>query len=163
MRISDCSSDVCSSDLLVDPDHHPGHRAQHMVARRQGAESIGAIVQAGEAVAAGDQHGRKSVGRENRTPTITASRRAATPAAVRTARPAPGAVTARACAPASARAKAHPRPSPSPAPRHRRTGAANAPRRARAPPGRSEEHTSEQSLMRNSYAVFCLKKKTKKT
>src|SRR3546814_3078546 len=28
---------------------------------------------------------------------------------------------------------------------------------------RSEEHTSElQSLMRNSYAVFCLKKKTKK-
>src|SRR3546814_5997335 len=30
-------------------------------------------------------------------------------------------------------------------------------------PGRSEEHTSElQSLMRNSYAVFCLKKKKKK-
>src|SRR3546814_6758904 len=29
---------------------------------------------------------------------------------------------------------------------------------------RSEEHTSElQSLMRNSYAVFCLKKKTKPT
>src|SRR3546814_16342400 len=29
-------------------------------------------------------------------------------------------------------------------------------------PLRSEEHTSElQSLMRNSYAVFCLKKKTK--
>src|SRR3546814_4461079 len=31
-------------------------------------------------------------------------------------------------------------------------------------PARSEEHTSElQSLMRISYAVFCLKKKTKKT
>src|SRR3546814_1922388 len=31
-------------------------------------------------------------------------------------------------------------------------------------PPRSEEHTSElQSLMRNSYAVFCLKKKTKHT
>src|SRR3546814_4804591 len=31
-------------------------------------------------------------------------------------------------------------------------------------PGRSEEHTSElQSLMRISYAVFCLKKKIKKT
>src|SRR3546814_6466855 len=30
-------------------------------------------------------------------------------------------------------------------------------------PARSEEHTSElQSLMRTSYAVFCLKKKTKK-
>src|SRR3546814_6842244 len=32
------------------------------------------------------------------------------------------------------------------------------------PGGRSEEHTSElQSLMRISYAVFCLKKKNKKT
>src|SRR3546814_10149105 len=31
----------------------------------------------------------------------------------------------------------------------------------RRPPGRSDEHTSElQSLMRRSYAVFCLKKKT---
>src|SRR3546814_5979757 len=31
-----------------------------------------------------------------------------------------------------------------------------------APPSRSEEHTSElQSLMRKSYAVFCLKKKKK--
>src|SRR3546814_2729944 len=31
-------------------------------------------------------------------------------------------------------------------------------------PARSEEHTSElQSLMRTSYAVFCLKKKNKKT
>src|SRR3546814_1144782 len=38
----------------------------------------------------------------------------------------------------------------------------NAPvlRRKRNHPGRSEEHTSElQSLMRISYAVFCLKKK----
>src|SRR3546814_2925038 len=37
--------------------------------------------------------------------------------------------------------------------------------RGRAPPGekRSEEHTSElQSLMRISYAVFCLKKKKKR-
>src|SRR3546814_8469997 len=34
----------------------------------------------------------------------------------------------------------------------------------RAGPQRSEEHTSElQSLMRISYAVFCLKKKTKHT
>src|SRR3546814_2881165 len=34
---------------------------------------------------------------------------------------------------------------------------------ASATPSRSEEHTSElQSLMRNSYAVFCLKKKTHK-
>src|SRR3546814_3796983 len=37
-------------------------------------------------------------------------------------------------------------------------------RTSRAIHSRSEEHTSElQSLMRNSYAVFCLKKKTKKT
>src|SRR3546814_8925818 len=35
------------------------------------------------------------------------------------------------------------------------------PRMPMTPPGRSEEHTSElQSLMRISYAVFCLKKKT---
>src|SRR3546814_1932186 len=34
------------------------------------------------------------------------------------------------------------------------------PKDAGPKPGRSEEHTSElQSLMRNSYAVFCLKKK----
>src|SRR3546814_5115802 len=33
-----------------------------------------------------------------------------------------------------------------------------------ARPARSEEHTSElQSLMRNTYAVFCLKNKTKTT
>src|SRR3546814_4173380 len=36
--------------------------------------------------------------------------------------------------------------------------------KAAALPGRSEEHTSElQSLMRISYAVFCLTKKTKNT
>src|SRR3546814_6227166 len=43
----------------------------------------------------------------------------------------------------------------------RRIAAANA---AWATKTRSEEHTSElQSLMRLSYAVFCLKKKNKKT
>src|SRR3546814_10378294 len=37
-------------------------------------------------------------------------------------------------------------------------------RRSPRPPPRSEEHTSElQSLMRISYAVFCLKKKNKDT
>src|SRR3546814_10696427 len=48
---------------------------------------------------------------------------------------------------------------PSPGMGRRPTGAR---RTSRASPalGRSEEHTSElQSLMRNSYAVFCLKKK----
>src|SRR3546814_3451402 len=49
-------------------------------------------------------------------------------------------------------AAAHAMDAGAPAPRHRRH------RR------RSEEHTSElQSLMRISYAVFCLKKKKKKT
>src|SRR3546814_6582619 len=45
--------------------------------------------------------------------------------------------------------------------RHRRRGYRR-PRRLRAEGSRSEEHTSElQSLMRISYAVFCLKKKKK--
>src|SRR3546814_12949188 len=46
-----------------------------------------------------------------------------------------------------------------------RTGTPSAGSKTRrsAPPRRSEEHTSElQSLMRKSYAVFCLKKKKKK-
>src|SRR3546814_1557861 len=48
-----------------------------------------------------------------------------------------------------------------PARRGRRCGRAARPARLR---GRSEEHTSElQSLMRISYAVFCLKKKKTKT
>src|SRR3546814_1761391 len=47
------------------------------------------------------------------------------------------------------------------APRRRRDHRPLRPGRARHDGGRSEEHTSElQSLMRISYAVFCLKKKT---
>src|SRR3546814_6688143 len=52
-----------------------------------------------------------------------------------------------------------------PAPPHRRQGIAVPGRRLRAGELqllRSEEHTSElQSLMRSSYAVFCLKKKNR--
>src|SRR3546814_10681665 len=70
--VQTCALPICLARLHYGPN---GFRAQHMVARRQGAESIGAIVQAGEAVAAGDQHGRKSVGRENRTPTRSEERR----------------------------------------------------------------------------------------
>src|SRR3546814_9805876 len=45
-----------------------------------------------------------------------------------------------------------------------RVDVATAPRTARSGATRSEEHTSElQSLMRISYAVFCLKKKNHKT
>src|SRR3546814_6368274 len=59
-------------------------------------------------------------------------------------------------------------PSPVPDERRRLNGWADGPKRRRAAPSprrpaRSEEHTSElQSLMRISYAVFCLKKKTNK-
>src|SRR3546814_10259012 len=65
-------------------------------------------------------------------------------------------------------ASGHRRPTPvaaRPAPTARRT-APTAPLRSshKARRHRSEEHTSElQSLMRNSYAVFCLKKKKKST
>src|SRR3546814_4778609 len=50
-------------------------------------------------------------------------------------------------------------------PRSRSGPASACPKRTcRAGPGRSEEHTSElQSLMRISYAVFCLKKQTNTT
>src|SRR3546814_5684337 len=45
--------------------------------------------------------------------------------------------------------------------RSRAKGEFGSSRRCRGAAGRSEEHTSElQSLMRISYAVFCLKKKT---
>src|SRR3546814_4662028 len=47
---------------------------------------------------------------------------------------------------------------------HRAVGVDDADRHLRAAVERSEEHTSElQSLMRISYAVFCLKKKTTTT
>src|SRR3546814_2601910 len=61
----------------------------------------------------------------------------------------------RAAAP-DARTAGIPRPPAAPARRWRRRGSRHGP----AATDRSEEHTSElQSLMRISYAVFCLKKK----
>src|SRR3546814_4992543 len=63
----------------------------------------------------------------------------------------------RSCSPGSAYARICRAPATSTGSRCRRP-------RADDPPGRSEEHTSElQSLMRISYAVFCLKKKKKNT
>src|SRR3546814_9520565 len=68
--------------------------------------------------------------------------------------------------PAAERLDARHRTGPAGPADHRRTGGV---RRARAAAAgafgpRSEEHTSElQSLMRISYAVFCLKKKNKTT
>src|SRR3546814_8259421 len=47
---------------------------------------------------------------------------------------------------------------------HNTPNKATSTRRSAPASGRSEEHTSElQSLMRTSYAVFCLKKKTPKS
>src|SRR3546814_2500962 len=87
------------------------------------------------------------------------------PPCARTYRPAPkSAPTAliRGCAwpPAPASCK----PKPAPCAVHPITSACAAKGRPRGPCMRSEEHTSElQSLMRISYAVFCLKKKKNNT
>src|SRR3546814_8678162 len=106
MRISDWSSDVCSSDLRQSPVH----------ARGGGGPS-------------------QSRGR--------------TPSHARPEQPCP-----RDRAPPTARRDSHDA-------RHRHNARAPTDRACPNRP-RSEEHTSElQSLMRISYAVFCLKKKNK--
>src|SRR3546814_7354923 len=106
MRISDWSSDVCSSDLLQHLRHHAAgaHQAPDMLDRLDAAE----LHEAG----AGDGVDRLTCRVGNQVQMVAGHH------------------------PASAR---------------------------REVCARSEEHTSElQSLMRISYAVFCLKKKKKK-
>src|SRR3546814_2689288 len=104
MRISDWSSDVCSSDLSAEPPERPGgrrrcHRGVHC--RRRHAAGRDQLCDVGGRDPAGAARGRFDRRDQHRQ-------------------------------------------------RHRRQA------------GRSEEHTSElQSLMRISYAVFCLKKKQK--
>src|SRR3546814_6626727 len=127
MRISDWSSDVCSSDLGV------GGIAVMRLQRREFVETLAQQRRCGgvepldrEAVAhlAGDLAGLAGVGghflgREREVGPVDAE------------------------------------------PRQRRERRVGIERRR---PWRSEEHTSElQSLMRISYAVFCLKKKTNRT
>src|SRR3546814_7415250 len=113
MRISDWSSDVCSSDLRGSPSARRGSASPAAAPRRR-------------------QHGRSGAGPPR--PSCAASHRGEPPIGVR------GEV-------------------------HRqglghRLDFHHLKRRAAA--ARSEEHTSElQSLMRISYAVFCLKKKNK--
>src|SRR3546814_4094923 len=120
MRISDWSSDVCSSDLAGRLSVAGAHR------RRAGHRGLALLAPARRAAAAGRAAAGRAVRRQGR---------------VERARP----------------------PAPSQPGR-------NAP--PQAPPGgnaarlqrRSEEHTSElQSLMRISYAVFCLTKKNTHT
>src|SRR3546814_5330778 len=108
MRISDWSSDVCSSDLRAGEEG--GGQRQHRQAARCGKAAVGSrIVRHRELVQWGRTCGALRRREEGR-------------------RAGPGALGA------SARS-----------------------------PRRSEEHTSElQSLMRISYAVFCLKKKNRK-
>src|SRR3546814_7101722 len=113
MRISDWSSDVCSSDLL-----HP--------------EALDILARAGATVTPGSQRVRLDRG-------LVKAALASAPAAFTL----------------HARNPAHDLPVGG---RNIAFGSV-----ASAPNARSEEHTSElQSLMRISYAVFCLKKKTKK-
>src|SRR3546814_6243768 len=118
MRISDWSSDVCSSDL---PIGHVAHAAREDAAHRfvaadaDGAQRAVAVGDHGHAAVVGlDERGRAGAGRGDERLAAQVLLGVAAPLAA---------------------------------------DAGN----------RSEEHTSElQSLMRISYAGFCLKKKTKK-
>src|SRR3546814_2305528 len=127
MRISDWSSDVCSSDLA--------ERRHNHTATRSTTQSLNGELTAGDETAA-YRHRRLRHRRAG-------CRRAAHPRRSRRVR-------------VRARARARPRGRRIPAAAQRPAGAV-----AHGTAGaRSEEHTSElQSLMRISYAVFCLKKK----
>src|SRR3546814_3117480 len=118
MRISDWSSDVCSSDLKTDArlssQVRPHPRCQDARAGRRASSRQGA-----------QRDDRGSGGLSAACQTTAGAR---------------------------AHRRQHRRRARRLSARHYRTG------------GRSEEHTSElQSLMRISYAVFCLKKKKKTT
>src|SRR3546814_9176565 len=127
LRISDWSSDVCSSDLGID-------RLVRLAAQRLQRRRHDVVGQAGQHLL-GFGHRRVPAGIP---PTATA------PADCSAAWAAPPCSRSRAPADAGRRSRRRPAPAP--------------------PAGRSEEHTSElQSLMRISYAVFCLKKKKKTT
>src|SRR3546814_7037019 len=135
MRISDWSSDVCSSDLLVpprrspyilrDPDPFVDRGPQYVEA----AELLDDAVSYRVVVAFGDEAAEHLVP-DDEDPGVIGIQIARIDAVMD----------------AVVRRRIHHRLEP-----------------ARHPPDRlrSEEHTSElQSLMRISYAVFCLKKKT---
>src|SRR3546814_3603708 len=120
MRISDWSSDVCSSDLDAPPQPPPAEEGDHVGGRLKPM--------------------RRPVGRN---PGGAFLWRLSAPAGR--------------CGPAGEAGS--PRGLQSPG---FRTPRGRCLSRWRAASRRSEEHTSElQSLMRISYAVFCLKKKTK--
>src|SRR3546814_9954040 len=120
MRISDWSSDVCSSDLFRLP-----HR------RHDGGRGGAGAGRAAEELHASDLRPHSTVLEAPRRWQATVSERSSASQPGARATVPPSAAWSTACRRAS--------------PLRRKT--------------RSEEHTSElQSLMRNSYAVFCLKK-----
>src|SRR3546814_5832522 len=116
MRISDCSSDVCSSDLAA------------------GVAENEVVAAAVDRVAGRDRHPGRAMWVD---------------AEVKAADHAPAIAVADACEPAVG-------------PAHEGVQVILGQLLTAVELGRSEEHTSElQSLMRISYAVFCLKKKTR--
>src|SRR3546814_3584455 len=132
MRISDWSSDVCSSDLTWNIlCHASGSNASSLTAFRP----FGSNQRVDSVEKRADRSSNLSSG---------AKARALIVAADRVATRSSGASAISTCAkPSSAT-----------------TARKNSQRRLRDSPSRSEEHTSElQSLIRHSYAVFCLKKK----
>src|SRR3546814_10461027 len=163
MRISDWSSDVCSSDLLA---QHAGHT---MPAQAPAA----------------DPHADHGIGTPSAPTMQSDPSQPAAPAAptdphaghgmgtMPPASPAPppdphaGHDMGRAAGVAPTPPQAPPPPEAFPGPRHAADVLSDPSTRSEARERlravRSEEHTSElQSLMRISYAVFCLKKKKKK-
>src|SRR3546814_4804798 len=129
MRISDWSSDVCSSDLAEDQQHE-----EHRPALLLGSPGLPGLPSRQQ------QEGGEEQGRRQAAIELVGQRQVVRRAA--------GAVLGGELDVGKA-AVAEPRP----------LGDG----RQRLLPDRSEEHTSElQSLMRSSYAVFCLKKNNKK-
>src|SRR3546814_7410484 len=128
MRISDWSSDVCSSDLTASSQLDDSRRRLRQL------------------LSASRRHRRVHSWMESRRLGLPSSH--ATPTSDRIS------------SASGVSRKARPKRSSPPSfkkkdIRHRRSSISSR--------ARSEEHTSElQSLMRNSYAVFCLKKKKKK-
>src|SRR3546814_964777 len=136
MRISDWSSDVCSSDLLCPRQHgcRPGGRtAEHLAGRRDPAERYR------HAVAAPDRGRPRPIGTAAGLIELLSGH-----AALRRSeyfRPDRGGLGS------------------APGCRHRPSNGTFAMTWTPSAIIRSEEHTSElQSLMRSAYAVFCLKK-----
>src|SRR3546814_5755882 len=141
MRISDWSSDVCSSDLLSGskPYSWSGPLTSHAIVHFWSDASKWVIVPAPD------------------LPAIRLAHVVSTSAPSGVTKPKPVTTTRRIVIPFIG-------PCPRRVPRHYRRRASRGAARIKKASRRSEEHTSElQSLMRISYAVFCLKKKHTKT